>query len=101
MSFSFLRSKALQYGKMQTGWLLDGGKWYYLDKDNGDMVTGWKKLDRGQWYYFNKSGVAAQGWQKVDGYWYFFRICAMQTGWLYDGGKWYYLNADGKMRTQT
>ena len=55
MSFSFLRSKALQYGKMQTGWLLDGGKWYYLNAD-GKMRTADLKY-QGKVYHFNSSAA--------------------------------------------
>ena len=42
-------------GALTTGWLKDGGSWYYLSTDSGAMYTGghwigWK------WYYFNESG---------------------------------------------
>ncbi|MBQ7796823.1 MAG: hypothetical protein IJ374_09735 [Lachnospiraceae bacterium] len=43
-------------GYMKTGWLLDGGLWYYLhsvsDGTLGQMYTGWRQID-GKWYYFN------------------------------------------------
>jgi beta-lactamase superfamily II metal-dependent hydrolase len=69
-------------GKMKSGWIFNGGKWYYLNEKSdskgyyGTMLTGWQqvkycnKTDR---YYFDKSG-------------------AMKTGWIQLGGKWYYLN---------
>lgn len=31
-------------GWMCTGWIYDGGCWYYCDPKTGAMVTGWKKL---------------------------------------------------------
>ena len=41
---------------MHSGWLLDGGNWYFLhnvaDGTQGYMYTGWKQID-GKWYYFN------------------------------------------------
>jgi len=42
-------------GVKQTGWLSNGGKWYYLDS-YGEMVTGQKFIDN-NWYYFNDNGV--------------------------------------------
>lgn len=52
-------------GVMQTDWILDGGKWYYL-KDNGYMATGWIK-DRETWYYCNADGSMAAN-TSIDGY---------------------------------
>jgi len=50
---------------MQTGWLLDGSTWYYLQA-NGAMKTGWL-LDNGTWYYLNANGSMATN-TTVDGY---------------------------------
>jgi glucan-binding YG repeat protein len=36
---------------MQTGWILSGGRWYYLLPGEGSMLTGWQQID-GVWYYF-------------------------------------------------
>ena len=64
---------------MQTGWLLLGDKWYYLESD-GHMITGWRKSG-GDWYYFKDTGE-------------------MKTGWHNSGGTWYYLiDPDGCMIT--
>lgn len=52
-------------GVMQTDWILDGGKWYYL-KDNGYMATGWVK-DGVNWYYCNADGSMAAN-TTIDGY---------------------------------
>ena len=43
---------------MLTGFQKIGGKWYYLDTDNG-MVTGTKTIN-GKTYTFNSSGVWVQ-----------------------------------------
>ena len=42
---------------MKTGWLKQGGSWYYLD-GSGAMKTGWFQVD-GKWYYAYSSGVLA------------------------------------------
>lgn len=52
-------------GVMQTDWILDGSKWYYL-KDNGYMATGWVK-DGVNWYYCNADGSMAAN-TTIDGY---------------------------------
>ena len=58
---------------MQTGWLQDSRKWYYLEPD-GAMHTGW--LDAGgTWYFFDQDG-------------------SMHTGWLLDNGTWHYMSPD-------
>ena len=41
----------------------------------------------------------AEGWQKKDGKWYFYRSGKLVKGWLKDCGKWYFLGADGVMVT--
>jgi len=40
---------------MVTGWVKDGGSWYYLSP-SGAMVTGWAIVD-GRWSLFSSSGV--------------------------------------------
>ena len=47
----------LSSGKQAMGWLKTGGKWYYLDpEDGGAMVTGMKIID-GVMYYFEENGA--------------------------------------------
>ncbi len=85
-------------GVMQTGWINDGGKWYYTDI-YGAMQTGWVCAG-GIWYYMNASGVMQTGWEYVSGKWYYMDASgAMQTGWINDGGKWYYTDVYGAMQT--
>ena len=50
---------------METGWLQDGGTWYYL-KGSGAMVTGWFQVG-GKWYYAYSSGALAVN-TTVNGY---------------------------------
>ena len=107
-------------GNKKSGWLQDGGCWYYLNSD-GTMATGWKKVnntwyylnsdgsmktgwlnDSGTWYYLNDDGSMATGWKKVNDIWYYLNSDgSMKIGWLNDGGCWYYLNADGSMAHDT
>ena len=108
-------------GYMVTGWVLDGGRWfyhetsgaqvlgwanvngtwYYLEPPTGAMVTGWAYVDDA-WYYLSASGAMVTGWAYVDGAWYYLTPSgAMAIGWLKDGGSWYYLDASGAMVTGT
>lgn len=71
---------------MNTGWFLDesNGKWYYLSTDNngffGEMKTGWI-LDDGRWYYLNPNGgEMLTGWIQIDGSYYYFNTAAGQAG---------------------
>ena len=68
-------------GYMKTGWIQDGGLWYYLnpvsDGTMGAMKTGWIQ-DGGLWYYLNPVSDDTMG--------------AMKTGWIQDGNLWYYLS---------
>ncbi len=53
--------------------------------------NGWEKVD-GKWYFYIDD-VAQTGWVKDAGKWYFMDTeGAMQTGWVKDNNKWYYLN---------
>lgn len=84
--------------KKATGWLNDGGRWYYLGSD-GIMQTGWISSG-GNWYYLAKSGIMQVGWINDNGTWYYLSSGgAMQTGWLNSGGIWYYLAGNGAMQT--
>lgn len=42
-------------GELHTGWLLDGGDWYYLNPETGLMVTGFLTLE-GKTYYLQEDG---------------------------------------------
>ena len=65
-------------GKAYTGWLRQGGAWYWLDPDAGGvMATGLHECN-GSMYWFNASGV-------------------MATGWVLDGGTWYYATGSGAL----
>ena len=71
---------------MDSGWFLDGAtnKWYYLSTDHngffGEMKTGWI-LDNGKWYYLNPgSGEMITGWAHVDNKYYYLNTASGQAG---------------------
>lgn len=66
-------------GICQTGWLLSGQRWYYLNPSDGKLLTGWQYVN-GKWYYLNPVGGE------------------MLTGWVQaQPNVWYYLYSDGSM----
>ena len=90
-----------QDGALVSGWVRDGGQWYYLDPSSKVMKTGWL-ADGGSWYYLTGSGAMAIGWVNDGGSWYYLNASGkMVTGWLNVGGAWYYLGPDGAMLTGT
>ncbi len=64
-------------GKAYTGWLRQGGAWYWLDPSTHAMASGLHECN-GSLYWFNSSG-------------------AMATGWVLDGGTWYYATGSGAL----
>ena len=86
-------------GYMVTGWVLDGGWWFYHEA-SGAQASGWANVD-GTWYYLEPpAGVMATGWVSWSSAWYYLDASgAMVTGWVQDGGAWYYLTASGAMAT--
>ena len=92
-------------GALVGGWVRDstygGPNWYYLDPVTKVMATGWL-AQGGTWYYLGADGAMRTGWAQVNGSWYYFNASgAMVTGWVNLGGVWYYLGPDGTMLTGT
>ena len=86
-----------QDGALVSGWVRDGGQWYYLDPSSKVMKTGWL-ADGGSWYYLTGSGAMATGWVNDGGTWYYLNASGkMATGWVKDRGSWYYLSPSGAM----
>ncbi|SPT54683.1 S8 family serine peptidase [Schaalia odontolytica] len=86
-------------GYMVTGWVSEGGRWYYYGPSGG-QASGWVSV-RGSWYYLDPiSGEMASGWTKVRDTWYYLGSSgAMRTGWLREGSTWYHLSDSGSMDT--
>lgn len=56
----------------KAGWVQDtNGKWYLL-KDDGNKIIGWKLVDNNWYFLDNNSGVMATGWQESNGKRYLF-----------------------------
>ena len=53
---------------MQTGWLLDRGKWYFLDLVNADMQTGLITDNAYQYYLSPEDGHMLTGTVQVPGF---------------------------------
>ena len=88
-------------GALVSGWVRDGGQWYFLDAATKVMATGWL-ADGGSWYYLTGSGAMVIGWVEDGGTWYFLNASGrMATGWVKDRGTWYYLAPSGAMLTGT
>jgi len=88
-------------GALVSGWVRDGGQWYFLDAATKVMATGWL-AQGGSWYYLTGSGAMAIGWVEDGGTWYFLNASGrMATGWVKDRGTWYYLAPSGAMLTGT
>ncbi len=92
-------------GSPVSGWVRDsvygGPYWYYLDPATKVMKTGWL-ADGGSWYYLMGSGAMAIGWVNDGGSWYYLNASGkMATGWVKDRGTWYYLSPSGAMVTGT
>ena len=83
----------------------EGNTFYYFRPDGTLADDGWQEDRWGDapedagWYYANPDGTLAQGWRKIDGYWYFLTPARMDHGAdTLDGGKtWYFFYDDGKM----
>lgn len=61
-------------------------------------LNGWQRID-GNWYYYS-DGVAKTGWFKEGKLWYYFDASGvMQTGWKKIGNVWYYFKSGGNMAT--
>jgi len=88
-------------GALVSGWVRDGGQWYFLDPATKVMATGWL-AQGGSWYYLTASGAMAIGWVEDGGTWYYLNASGrMATGWVKDRGTWYYLAPSGAMLTGT
>ncbi|MBF1139806.1 MAG: peptidase S8, partial [Thermobifida sp.] len=81
------------------GWVLDGvyggPYWYYLDPATKIMKTGWL-ADGGSWYYLTGSGAMAIGWVNDGGSWYYLGPDgAMFTGTHVINGRTYVFDGSG------
>ena len=109
-------------GAQTTGWVQKSGKWYYFDKKDGHMLTGWLTLKSrkfylqsdgsmiagprwynvgGKRYYFTKNGHVRSAWEMIGGKWYFRDTTGtvVKNNWIKYAGKYYYLTSTGAAAT--
>ena len=84
---------ATSSGKAYTGWLHQGGAWYWLDPDAGGAMATGLHVCNGSLYWFNSSGAMATGWVLDGGTWYYATDSgSLASGWLNLNGTWYWLD---------
>lgn len=75
------------------------GRWWYRHVNGGYTVNGWEFIN-GKWYYFDGVGWMKTGWIRWAGGWYYLDPSgAMANGWIQSQNTWYYLDESGLMRT--
>ncbi len=88
-----------QDGKMQTGWLEDGGKNYYLG-ESGALCSGWMEISNDR-FFLDSNGRSASGWETIDGFQYYLdEYGKAHTGWLDTDTGRYYLDDKGRTVSQ-
>lgn len=82
-------------------WIYVGGHWYWIDQ-NGIMAQGWQQIN-GQFYYLTPgNGAMVTGWIQATGQWYYTDANgARVTGWQFINNYWYYFGQDGIMLANT
>ena len=84
-------------GELQTGWVKDNGKWYYIDENYGMIDDGFTPDGK---FYLKSGGAMATGYTKVnDNEYYFFDTSngEMKTNKFQKvGSRYYYFGADGR-----
>ncbi|MCI6432013.1 MAG: L,D-transpeptidase family protein [Oliverpabstia sp.] len=92
-------------GVAQTGHYTVDGVMYYFDASTGKATevviqNGWQQID-GNWYWI-ENGKAASGWRSINGKWYYMDPATnvMMTGFFTaEDGKTYYCDGSGAMKT--
>ena len=96
-TFYFNEKHDGSFGAMCSGVVKVGDEYYFLDKDNGLVKSGWASYKNG-WYYVDDEGHPLTGWRLIDGETYYFQPRQTSaygralTGWQQIGGYWYYFN---------
>ena len=85
-----------EYGVRVSGEVKNGDDSYYVDI-NGNIKKGWIKEYYGYLYADPKTGVLVNGWQKIDGKWYYFSGNIMRTGYARTTDGLYLFDESGAM----
>ena len=88
------------HGDPLTDWQLIDEKWYYFDKTDATLVTGWLELD-GDRYYLTADGTRHIGWLELADGTYYIRpsMATAATGWLELEEGTYYMDAQGRKQS--
>lgn len=80
-------------------WVSTSRGWRYQFGNGTYAYNGWQQIN-GQYYFFDSSGYMMTGWLRLDNGWYYLDVNsgAMQTGWELVNGKWYYMDSNGLMQ---
>ena len=87
-------------GAFADGWQYINGFWYYLDGANEEypylMIENTKKTIDEKDYYFTKSGVMKKNcWiLESEGWYYALSSGALANGWEFINGAWYFFDGD-------
>ena len=83
-------------------WVLDSGKWYYLDSDGEMKSNCWIKWND-KWCYVEDDGSAfTNGWKSINDKWYCFDSDGymLENQWVKnDSGTWSYVGENGAATT--
>ena len=93
-----------EHGYVQTGWILDQNVWYHLNTlltgRCGEMDTAWYyDTDDGRWYYLEpENGAMITGWRNLGGKWYYFAPASGAENYRYNPatGLWEYQNTGNR-----
>ena len=87
--------------KLPSGWVFEGGKWYYYDKATGEKLTNQWMADSVGWCWLTEDGSQAintwvldnTGWCFIGatGYWN-----EALKGWIHDGYDWAYIGSNSR-----
>lgn len=94
-------SSSSSYTSSLTGTTVYGSTSYA--NSPADSTGGQWIQDANGWWYKNADGSwTSNGWQLINGKYYFFNSHGyMKTGWIYWNSQYYYCGADGAMLTNT
>ena len=90
-------------GKSVSGELVDNGKHYGLDANQGLVYNAWGQDTRGRWFHTDDSGCLVKGWYQTSNgkWWYFGNDFKMVTGLLNDNGHHYWLDPNKGLSCNT
>ena len=93
----------LHNGRMLVGdWFIDGKEYDFningTLKESKAFRNGWNSVD-GEWYYFENGNLVKDDWKALDGSWYRFDYYGRMESdqFSYVDGKRYYFTSSGKM----